>query len=123
MPVEYEVDEERNFIHVRASGVFTDTDVLEFESAILKDERIQDAPRALFDATGVESMELSGKAINKVLTMEIATPTRFTKTESKSAMVFSDPEGLTLAAEFAQRADRKVLVFDDLEKAKKWLGV
>ena len=37
--------------------------------------------------------------------------------------MFGEAWGASLATEFAQRADRKAVVFDNIELAMKWLNI
>ncbi len=122
MPITYEIDENLNFLHVKASGCLTDAEILEFQSSVMTDEKIKPGFRALFDAKDVTSTTMSERMVNKILGLEIASASwRQKALSSRTAFVFGEALGKMLVTEFAQRADRIAAVFENIELAKKWL--
>jgi len=123
MPIAYEIDELKGVVRVAVSGTMTARDVQEYEAAIRADQRIKPETRILFDATRVDSTSISKSTVEALLKLEQERAAGSGPAPAKTAVVFHDALGFETAKLFERQARRNVIVFFNLDVAKRWLGI
>lgn len=123
MAVEYQINPKLGFVWSRARGVLTDSDLIDHQEELADDERFSPSFNQLFEFEDVTQMKLTSGGISV-----LAERNPFGR-GSKRAFVVS-PE---LPATFGmmrmfqimtdEHPDELRVQFDNLEEARRWLGV
>lgn len=121
MAIKYSVDEERNFIYVKAESPLSAKDMIGYEAEFIDDERVRPGFTALFDASKVRVVDVTPEVVDVLVNMERSHPERFKG--SKRALLFTENMGWDAASYFAKEADGSNLVFFSLDVALVWLGM
>jgi hypothetical protein len=121
MPITFEVDEQANFVDVKATGVVTEEDLLQYQTTLMADPRIRPGLRVLFDASTAQPGGLTPEAIQIIASLD--RKLRQTCPADKSAIVVRDKWAAELAHEFEKNTETDAVVFFNLDVAKTWLGI
>jgi hypothetical protein len=121
MPITFEVDEQANFVDVKATGVVTEEDLLQYQTTLMADPRIRPGLRVLFDARTAQPGGLTPEAVRIIASLD--RKLRETCPTNKSAIVVRDKQAAELAHEFETNTETNAIVFFNLDVARTWLGV
>jgi hypothetical protein len=119
MPISYEVDETRNFVHVKLTGKITEEELMAHANNFFADPRIKPGFKELFDATAGVASGMTSRVVEGILSLESQHEELYAG--AKLALVVPDKEGWELAKEYERQAQGSVIVFYNLDIAKKWL--
>ena len=127
MPIEYDYDEEANFITTRFSGVITDADMEKQARTLGSDVRIKKGARELVDLSDVEATEseVTPDSIQKMVDVDCENREKY----GKVCTAIVAPTELThsMARVFELESDLSsspftVRVFSNREDAMAWLN-
>ena len=121
MSLDYAVNEEMNFVYVKARGPLDRENMITYEASFIADQRVRPGFKALFDASQVRGIDLDPQVIAVLLNMELAYPDKFKG--SKRAFLLSENLGWDNAKTFAEEAEGNNIVLFSLDVALVWLGV
>jgi hypothetical protein len=119
MPMKYSLDRERHLIIAKAWGVLVDADVLAGRQELLDDPEFERDFGQLFDARGVEEVQLSVEVMGRMAQTSILAR------DARRAFVATTPYQYRMACLFvtlAQPYQPNVQVFRDIDEALHWLA-
>ena len=119
MPLTYDVDESRNAIHVRLSGVVSDEDIVKGSQSILADPRVRPGYTMLYDASGADVRQVSAAVIDN---LNQSNAKHADKTVDARVAIVLPGFHTEMADEYSRRANHSVIVFCTMEVARAWLG-
>ncbi len=124
MPVTYTVSENGTLVSAVATGVLTPDDVINYEHAVSDDQRVKPGFRELFDAQRISESALTPEALKEISQLISQDPKK--RMRNKLAIVVSSNPSFQRARYFERQGDpqrQNVIVFNDIQTAKTWLGI
>jgi len=121
LPIEYTVDEKRNFVHVIVQGQVDDHELLEYVRRFHSDPRIKPGYRELVDCTTAIPGTINPELFGQIAEMDRERPELLPR--AKTALVVSGEEAFELARQYESHAEMPVTVFSRLDVALIWLGI
>ena len=124
MSVKYTVNDKGTLVYAVASGILRPDELNKYLVDMANDERLKPGYRELFDMTQLIESLVTPASFPEILKLIAANPKK--QRGSKLAIV-AGPEGsFETARQFERLANPdmvKVIVFNDIETAKVWLGI
>jgi hypothetical protein len=120
MPIEYDVDEDENFIYVKLTGAVTLEEMLTHSDEFWADPRLKAGFRELYDASGGSSSEVGPEVVEVILAEDMKHRPKFPG--SKTALLMPDDPAFDMAKKFEKQALSGIVVFFSRDIALTWLG-
>ena len=124
MSVKYTVNDNGTFVYAAATGTLTPDELNKYLVDMANDERLKPGYRELFDMTRLIKSLITPASFPEILKLIAANPKK--QRGSKLAIV-AGPEGtFEIFRQFERLAGEdavKIIVLNDIETAKVWLGV
>ena len=124
MSVKYTVNDKGTLVYAVANGTLTPDELNKYLVDMANDERIKPGYRELFDMTQLVESLITPASFPEILKLIAANPKK--RHGSKLAIV-AGPEGsFETLRQFERQAGEdvvKIIVFNDIETAKVWLGI
>ncbi len=120
MPVSYRIDRERRIVFTEASGVLTDSDVIELQRRLRDDPEFEPDFRQLADCRAIEEVGMTSQSVG-----EASSRSPFSQGSLRAIVVSSDVAfGMARMLENLRHEARdEVRVFREAEEARRWLGL
>ncbi len=120
MPVSYRIDRERRIVFTEASGVLTDSDVIEFQRRLRDDPEFEPDFRQLADCRAIEEVGMTSQGVG-----EASSRSPFSQGSLRAIVVSSDVAfGMARMFENLRHEARdEIRVFREAEEARRWLGL
>jgi hypothetical protein len=124
MSVKYTVNDKGTFVYAVATGTLRPDELNKYLVDMTNDERLKPGYRELFDMTQLVESLITPASFPEIMELIAANPK---KQRGNKLAVVAGPEGsFETAREFEHLASSdvvKIIVFNDIETAKVWLGV
>jgi hypothetical protein len=124
MSVKYTVSDDGTFVYAVATGTLSPDEMNKYLVDMANDERLKPGYRELLDMTMLVKSLITPASFTKIMELIAANPKK--QRGSKLAIV-AGPEGsFETARQFERLASSdvvKIIVFNDTDTAKVWLGV
>jgi hypothetical protein len=124
MSVKYTVNDNGTLVYAVATGTLSPDEMNKYLVDMANDERLKPGYRELFDMTQLVKSLITPESFPEIMKLIAANPKK--QRGSKLAIV-AGPEGTFETARQFERAASsdmvKIIVFNDTETAKVWLGV
>ncbi len=120
MPVSYRIDRERRIVFSEASGVLTDSDLIEFQKRLRDDPEFEPDLRQLADCRAIDEIGVTSQGVE-----EASSRSPFSQGSLRAIVVSSD-EAFGMARMFENlrhEARDEIRVFREAEEARRWLGL
>lgn len=121
LPIEYTVDEQRNFVHAIVQGQVDDHQFLDYVSRFHADPRIKPGYRELVDCTTATPGTITPALFEQIASLDRERPDLLPR--AKTALVVTGEEAFELARRYEAHAEMPVTVFSRLDVALIWLGL
>ena len=120
MPVSYRIDRERRIVFTEASGVLTDSDVIEFQRRLRDDPEFEPDFRQLADCRAIDEIGMTREGVE-----EASSRSPFSQGSLRAIIVGSDVAfGMARMFENLRHEARdEIRVFREEEEARRWLGL
>ena len=124
MAITYTVNPSGTFVYATATGELFLADIEEYFQKLVKDDRIVDDYRHLFDVRPINSSEMNLAAFQKLRQVITQHPQR-RRLRQLAIVVSTDAsfENARLYERLAEAEQEQVIVFNTVQTAKIWLGV
>jgi hypothetical protein len=123
MSVKYTVNDKGTLVYAVASGILRPDELNKYLVDMANDERLKPGYRELFDMTQLIESLVTPASFPEILKLIAANP----KQRGSKLAIVAGPEGsFETARQFERLANPdmvKVIVFNDIETAKVWLGI
>jgi len=124
MSVKYTVNDNGTLVYAVAAEILSPDEMSKYLVDMANDERLKPGYRELFDMTMLTKSLITPESFPEIMKLIAANPKK--QRGSKLAIV-AGPEGTFETARQFERAASsdmlKIIVFNDIETAKVWLGV
>jgi hypothetical protein len=122
MPISYRIDEPRGLILTTASGVLTDSDILQLKASLLADPRWKPGMRELSDVRMIDRLEVTAAGVAQMMLRDAADAAALAS--YRLAIVVAHDLAYGMARMYQMLTEQSVpnvRVFRDMEEAKSWL--
>ncbi len=120
MPVSYRIDRERRIVFTEASGVVTDSELIEFQKQLRDDPEFEPDFHQLSDCRAIDEVGVTSEGVQ-----EAASRSPFGQGSLRAIVVSSDVAfGMARMFEnLRHEAQDEVRVFRNAQEARRWLGL
>jgi hypothetical protein len=123
MPISYQIDEALGLVLTTATGVLSDTDILQHKTRVLEDPKWKPGMRELADARSIDRFEVTTAGVRRMTALD----------EHNAAALGSYGLAIVVAHDAAYGMARmyqvltehtipNVRVFRDIDEAKRWIA-
>ncbi len=120
MPVSHRIDREHRIVFTEASGVVTDSDLIECQKQLRDDPEFEPDFRQLADCRAIDEVGVTREGVE-----EASSRSPFSQGSLRAIVVSSDAAfGMARMFENLRHEARdEIRVFREAEKARRWLGL
>jgi hypothetical protein len=123
MPVSYQIDEALGLVLTTATGVLTDTDILQHKARVVADPRWKPGMRELADARSIDRFEVTTAGVRQMTALDEHNAAAL---ESYAlAIVVGHDAAYGMARMYQMLTEHTiphVRVFRDMDEAKRWIA-
>jgi hypothetical protein len=124
MPISYQIDEAKGLVHTTASGVLTDSDILQLKAHLVADSKWKPGMRELSDVRSIDRLEVTTAGVRQMMMRDERDAAALAS--YRLAIVVAHQVVYGMARMYQMLTEHTVpgmRVFTDIEEAKGWLAV